>query len=159
MKPLIWIAVIVAVLIGGFFALNAYIRHEELAGGMPQDQYEGWAMEERNGTMFYYPAALDGEYYSAAEWPPVLTTEESYACDGEELTKDGITFCRAIESEGAAGSVYSTYQYQAGIHMIAFTLRFPQCANYDEPNASACRTEQGGLDIDALALRILSSVH
>lgn len=166
-KTALWILGIIVVLVAGFYALNGYIRHQELNGGTPGDKYEGWTASTTPAGTYYYPEELGGTYYSAAEWPPKLTTEATYSCEvGQALglaiseeTRDGITYCRTISAEGAAGSTYKTYEYQAGMHKVIFTLRFPQCLNYDEPNQSACHMDQESLDVDALALRILGSVR
>jgi hypothetical protein len=74
----------------------------------------------------------------------------------------GQTYCVTKQSEGAAGSVYTTYQYETAlgdsIATVLFTLRTPQCLNYDNPQQSACISEQTGFDVDVLADRILDSM-
>ena len=71
--------------------------------------------------------------------------------------------CIVKTSEGAAGSTYMTYEYITGqgdfLAHVKFTLRFPQCMNYDEPQQGACKAEQATFDIDGLVDRIASSIR
>ena len=71
---------------------------------------------------------------------------------------DDREYCVTRSSEGAAGSTYRAYEYAfqfgTSTYRIAFTLRFPQCTNYDEPQQSACKAEQSSYDIDGLVDRM-----
>lgn len=130
------------------------------------------------GIQFMYPEVLPTKYISAQQpWPPrVEWVVNEFSCtegpltaaDGPLITIERHTvgdrvYCVAISSGAAAGSRYNTYEYTTelgdSVARIVFTLQFPQCANYDEPNQSACEAEQATFDIDGLADRIASSIR
>ena len=127
-----------------------------------------------SGTQFSYPRELPTTYVSAVDWPPVVElTAGEYVCAAtgdvdrpeqrEERTVDGKSYCRTLTAEGAAGSTYTTYHYTTAqgdfLVTVSFTLRTPQCLNYDEPNQSACIAEQASFDADALTDRIAASLR
>ncbi|MBN2198112.1 hypothetical protein JW698_02915 [Candidatus Wolfebacteria bacterium] len=127
-----------------------------------------------DNIIFQYPKELPVNYISEVEWPPKLKIEDkSFVCNpsGNEIQQGGKTelrlinnqsYCVTKESEGAAGSVYTTYTYafskdnKTGI--IVFTLRFVQCQNYDEPKATECENERSAFDIDIIADKIIQSI-
>lgn len=129
-----------------------------------------------SGTQFSYPDPLPTTYVTPADWPPqVIMTVGRLTCAGSgtasssERAPAGMlkvintrTYCVSKEGEGAAGSTYATYNYATAqgdfVAKVMFTLRTPQCMNYDEPKQSACRDEQSQFDVDALADRILESI-
>lgn len=140
-----------------------------------------WVYSEPDarGIQFKYPKTLPTTYISTSQegWPPQVTLaagEYSCAKQDEHIVGDR-ALCVVKTSEGAAGSTYTTYEYIASqgdpirellasngagfLARVKFTLRFPQCMNYDEPQQSACTAEQGSFDIDGLADRILSSIR
>lgn len=130
----------------------------------------GWGTVEAEGMSFSYPADIGMDYVSTVDWPPSLQViDEPFSCveAGEEIARAGRTervargdaeYCRTLIFEGAAGSVYRQYAYALsrgqGTALLTFSLRYPQCANYDDPEQTACRTEQETLDVDALADQI-----
>lgn len=135
-------------------------------GAYPGDG--AWQYTEPNaqGIQFMYPTTLPTKYISAQEWPPQvsLTTGEEYSCTEQDERMIGDrAYCTVITSEGAAGSTYRTYEYITAqgdfLASVKFILRFPQCANYDEPQRSACATEQTTFDINGLVDRMLSSIR
>jgi hypothetical protein len=102
-------------------------------------------------------------------------TSEDFSCkEGSALNSDGkqaqfarktiggSLYCVATSAEGAAGSTYTSYEYATTqgdfLTKVSFTLRTPQCMNYDEPEQSACKTDQANFNVDALADRIASSL-
>ncbi len=127
-----------------------------------------------NDITFQYPQEILADYISGVEWPPELRVEDKlFVCNqsGDEVQLGGQTelrlvdsrsYCVTKESEGAAGSTYTSYTYefpqdnQTGA--ITFTLRFVECQNYDEPKASECESEQSALDIDGIVDRIVKSI-
>jgi hypothetical protein len=127
-----------------------------------------------DGITFQYPKEILAEYISEAQWPPKLIIEDkAFVCNpsGNEIRPGGQTelrlvdnrsYCVTTESEGAAGSTYTSYTYefpqdnQTGI--ITFTLRFVQCQNYDEPKASACESERSAFDMDGTVDKIAQSI-
>lgn len=104
---------------------------------------------------------LPYQYISATEWPPLVeAVEGEYMCDsGEEKTFGEDVYCFSMTSEGAAGSTYTTYVYSGESKKVSFTLRFPQCLNYDEPQQGECVAEQEGFDVDALAGELLNPAN
>jgi len=126
----------------------------------------GWvrSVSVDQGITYAYPATFDGTYFSAVEWPPSVERVSEYSCvsPATERPIDGQTYCVTLTSEGAAGSSYLTYGYMTDrgdiIVRTDFTIRFPQCLNYDEPNQAACKAEQATIDPDTLATRIIISV-
>lgn len=123
------------------------------------DPYEGWGTATTNGFTFRYPDPWHGTYVSASAWPPEVSVASSTSCSTTLKIIGGRSYCVTEESEGAAGSVYVTYTYKAEGEQVTFTLRYPQCANYDEPQQGACTLEQQTLDVDTLAARMLESVQ
>ncbi len=128
-------------------------------------------------TQFMYPSSLNTQYVTAQDWPPfVYMGVGEFSCtEGDVVTEDGsqkhsefrtingYTYCVSISSEGAAGSTYTSYEYSTEqgdfVTKVAFTLRTPQCLNFDEPEQSACKTEQANFNTDTLADRIATSVR
>lgn len=131
--------------------------------------------DPEEGIAYEYPADLGAEYISTQEWPPRIGLRaEQFACEGTPATEsvaervtermvDDRTYCVEARSEGAAGSVYTEYRYstetQNGLVSAEFTLRYPQCGNYDEPEQAACAAERESFDLDALIDRIVRTVR
>lgn len=129
------------------------------------------------GTQFSYPATLPTKYVSATEWPPLVELSAGdYTCeDGEILAADGPIktqekrlvgtqeYCLTTFVEGAAGSAYTNYDYSTEqgdfVVRVVFTLKTPQCANYEEPERAACEEEQASFSTDVLADRIAASLR
>jgi hypothetical protein len=104
------------------------------------------------------------QYISAAEWPPTVErTIAQFLCAEPLRQINGRDYCVGVETEAAAGTTYKTYVYNTiqGEQMVSvrFALRFPQCANYDEPKRSACQREQNGFDVDAFADQIAQGAN
>lgn len=130
------------------------------------------------GIQFSYPNPLPLTYITPVDWPPLVSQATgTLACpevEGDIATHDGkVThfkrqtindqlYCVAINGEGAAGSTYTSYQYSTvagkSVISVTFTLRTPQCLNYNEPQQTVCKSEQADFDVTALAVRILKSV-
>lgn len=130
------------------------------------------------GIQFSYPNPLPLTYVTTVDWPPVVSrvigTLSCPLAEGDMASHDGkIThskrqtingqvYCVAVSAEGAAGSTYTNYQYSTlqgdFVASVYFTLRTPQCLNYDDPKQTACKAEQADFDVAALAVRILKSV-
>lgn len=114
------------------------------------------------------------KYIHPVEWPPQAdvsyapfnckTTGSVIAANGktELMTISGNKYCVTTASEGAAGSVYTTYTYkrQFGNKTVVmnFVTRAPQCANYDESEMKACETEKTNFSVDNTIDKIFSSV-
>ena len=114
------------------------------------------------------PPAWSAAYISAQSWPPQVhfeagsdqlncpeTPPESSLPQRTALRKiNGRDYCVRALSEGAAGSVYTQYSYSTavndGIVTLDFTLRFPRCENYDDPQKTECSNERETFDLDTL---------
>jgi hypothetical protein len=119
---------------------------------------------------FQYPETLSAAYISTVDWPPqVQLVEGPYMCteagtpilpagQTEERMVDDRVYCVTTENEGAAGSMYSLYAYamdhDGQVVIFTFTLRYPQCGNYDDPKKSACEAEREAFDLDGVMDRI-----
>lgn len=126
-----------------------------------------WKLSEPDarGIQFMYPEKLPTTYISAQTWPPAVQLEAGeYSCaEQDEVYIGDRSLCVVRTSEGAAGSTYTAYEYITGqgdfLARVKFTLRFPQCMNYNEPEQGACAREQANFDVNGLADRILSSIR
>jgi hypothetical protein len=78
-----------------------------------------------------------------------------------KATINGHEYCVTQASEGAAGSTYTTYTYTwaqgAQTGKLSFVLQKVQCANYDEPQKTACKSEQAAFDIGPIVDAIAQS--
>jgi hypothetical protein len=127
------------------------------------------------GITFQYPKELLTKYISVAEWPPVVKKETgTYSCKitSQEVSSmsditsqrlvDDRTYCVNVKHEGAAGSVYSSYTYTTAkndkLINVSFTLRYPNCNNYDEEQKKSCTSEREAFDIDATVDRIVQTI-
>jgi hypothetical protein len=116
------------------------------------------------GVSFAYPEKLPATYITAVDWPPKIQVENHpLACTaagsttaraGQTTKKivNGHTYCVTVTSEGAAGSIYKNYAYatenKGKTYFFTFSIKEVQCANYDEPNKSACEAERASFSID-----------
>jgi hypothetical protein len=128
--------------------------------------------DQETGISFRYPNGLLPEFITAPIWPPkirvatgTLSCVEKLEDRGESTTKrtiDTQSYCVTEQSEGAAGSVYTTYTYQVEkerkVISVDFTLRAVQCANYDEPKKTVCGEERESFDLDSIVDKIVESV-
>ncbi len=135
-----------------------------------------WKTATNNeGITFKYPKELLAKYISEAEWPPVIKIEMGvYSCQitpqeissmsdiTSEKLVDNRTYCVNIKNEGAAGSVYSSYTYTTvknnELFTVSFTLRYPNCNNYDEEQNKTCTNERESFDIDSIVDRIIQTI-
>ncbi len=143
----------------------------------PTPTVSGWQTfnDSARGIQFQYPETLGTKYIqTTTEWPPSVSLKSgSYACSPsgaevmlggqtQEKIIGGQTYCITKESEGAAGSTYTTYSYSFTLNgkvaTLTFVLRYPQCANYEEPSKSECGAEENSFDVNTLADKIASTV-
>ncbi len=133
-----------------------------------------WKSATSGGVTFKYPE-LGTTYVGTQDWPPAVQViagpfsctdaGEPNAQSGQTKTKtiNGHTYCVTVVSEGAAGSIYNQYAYawQTGTKTLyfTFTLRFPQCDNYDDPQKTACKSEEGAFSADTLADQIIQTAR
>lgn len=150
----------------GVYLISAIPTNAPDPATSPSDNPE-WVLSSPSpqGTAFEYPSPFPATYLSPQEWPPVVTLEGGeYSCAEEQQRMiEDREYCVVETSEGAAGSVYHSYEYIVSqgdfVARVRFTLRVPQCMNYDEPEQSACKAEQASFDIDGLADRIAQSIR
>ncbi len=129
---------------------------------VPQD-WKSFA-DSNTGVSFRYPENFGTQYISIVDWPPAaaisngtstcVAAGSAIAPAGrtEPRTINGRDYCVNEESEGAAGSVYTQYAYAFAREnktvILTFTLRFVQCANYDDPQKTACEKERASFNPD-----------
>ncbi len=106
-----------------------------------------------NGITFQYPLKLPTTYISAQDWPPkVKIVNAPYSCVEEEKTINSHKYCVTVESEGAAGSTYTSYAYSLPLDdktvTFNFTLKSVRCDNYNDPEKTECELERDGFDVD-----------
>lgn len=127
-----------------------------------------------SGVTFQYPDTLGTSYIGLTDWPPqVQFLEEAFSCNeaGDETVRAGRTeprtingqeYCVTVVSEGAAGSIYRQYAYafpfENGAAVFTFSLRFPRCLNYDEPQRAACIAEEQNLSLDTIVDEIRATL-
>ena len=129
------------------------------------------------GITFSYPETLPTTYLRGAEWPPKVavaagslqctpTSPASVSPESAQVKSiqiNGNAYCIRFSAEGAAGSIYTDYTYstaKAGrIIAVSFTIKEPQCVNYDNPQQTACQLEEKTYDLDNLIDEIVNTVR
>jgi hypothetical protein len=129
---------------------------------------EGWRTysDSTRGIAFRYPAELGTAYIRALDWPPMVQiadgplqcieagSETARAGRTERATIGGRGYCVTRESEGAAGSVYTSLAYaleqEGRVVILTFSVRAVQCGNYDDLRKRQCETERDAFDLDPL---------
>ena len=127
------------------------------------------------GLSFRYPADLGTSYIRAVDWPPAAQLlDQPFSCTeaGVETARAGKTeraqigarnYCVTRESEGAAGSIYTSYAYafesRGRLVILTFTTRSVQCGNYDEPRRGECERERAAFEIDPIVDRIARTLE
>lgn len=127
--------------------------------------------DNTNSVTFRYPENIGATYISTVDWPPKAQfTHGLFTCveTGQETARTGQTakktingwnYCVTKITEGAAGSTYTQYSYTTDINsnilIFTFSLRYPQCANYDYPQKTACENEENTFNIDNLVHQII----
>ncbi len=124
-----------------------------------------WKTATGDGFTFKYPEQLPTKYISAVEWPPEVEVKiAQFLCIAEGIQQiNGRQYCVGLQSEGAAGNSYNTYTYNTmkddRMVTIRFTLRYSQCANYEDPQKTECEQERRTFSVDDLADRIAQTVQ
>jgi hypothetical protein len=81
----------------------------------------------------------------------------------ETITVDGRTYCKTQKRGAAAGTVYDqlAYEFQRGdkIYVAVFTIRMPQCLNYEESLHAVCQAEQANFKVDEVADKIIDTLQ
>jgi hypothetical protein len=164
--------IVLLIVIGGIFYFYKSPKHAVTPTPVP-DATLGWKSMADNGVTFKYPETLGTTYIKTQEWPPKVTVAEGpFTCteSGSQITENGQTvkktinghvYCVTIQSEGAAGSTYTTYTYvtmlQNKMVSFNFVLKAVQCGNYNDPEKSDCESERANFDIDSTVDKIVQS--
>lgn len=134
------------------------------------------ATSSSSGITFSYPITLGTSYIAPVDWPPkLLVLPETLSCTdaGTETERtggtesrliDGRSYCVTTVAEGAAGSIYRQYAYafagdESSTSILTFSLRFPQCGNYDEKERALCEDERIAFTPDPFVEDIVRSFH
>ena len=126
------------------------------SGFLPEDNttFENldWQeFESEEGLVFRAPKEIPGlSFVNIEYWPPKVTVlEEEYVCGINAGAREinGRAYCIEISIEGAAGSTYNDYVYSTSlgdgqIVKVAFTVKYPQCQNYDGLQSEECTLEE-----------------
>jgi hypothetical protein len=123
---------------------------------------------------FLYPNEIGTTYISTEAWPPIVTSSATTTliCDnagdsassGQKQLRliNNREYCITIMSEGAAGSTYTTYNYETivsnKLFTTTFTLRLIQCLNYDQPKQEECLAEREKFNPDELVTPLVESI-
>ena len=137
---------------------------------------EGWKTfaDPKQNLQFMYPAKLGTSYIVNQEWPPAVSVSSTgFSCavksnvNGQATVVQKVigqnNYCISSTSEGAAGTIYVTYDYattkNGKLVDLKFTLGYPQCLNYDDPNQTSCLNEQKALDLDGVVNKMVATLQ
>ncbi len=85
--------------------------------------------------------------------------ESSFSSGIDKRVIGDRTYCIERSSEGAAGSVYTTYNYSTiydgNLLSLGFVARYVQCSNYDDPQKTECIEERETFSLDELVMGIV----
>jgi hypothetical protein len=131
--------------------------------------------DSARGVAFKYPEKLSTTYMSAQDWPPQVAigngpfkcteagTETDRAGKTEKTTINGRVYCVTAVTGAAAGSTYTEYAYETmkgdKLVILTFSIKSPQCANYDEPKRAECEAERASFNIDELVDKIVGTLE
>lgn len=77
-------------------------------------------------------------------------------------TINDLDYCLKASSEGAAGSVYTSYSYQTIVdrNIISFNFLavYPQCGNFSEAERLECEQERESYDLDILVSDLINQI-
>jgi hypothetical protein len=134
-----------------------------------------WQATTSAGFSFRYPANFGTTYVKPVDWPPQIEQvpapfectqaglEEARAGQTEQRAIGARSYCVTTLTEGAAGTIYKQYAHAVtrGVETLILTwsLRQPQCANYNDPERSACESEVASFSPDNLIDKIVSSIE
>ena len=130
-------------------------------------------VDDKTGLTFEYPDKVLTKYIDAVDWPPkAQVLQQPFTCNETEGNIDqgqiqkeiinGRDYCVTKESEGAAGSIYTTYTYAFPYNnetvSLTFSLRLVQCDNYDDPQKAVCKQEQALFNPDNVVDQMAESL-
>lgn len=127
------------------------------------------------GLKFNYPKTLESKYISENQWPPVITIIDAEQLNCPETPAESSlanivisrqinnrVYCIKTFSEGAAGSIYTNYNYSTlwrqRVVNLDFILQYPRCDNYSDQQQEDCNKEREKFDLDSVVDNIFSSL-
>lgn len=130
--------------------------------------------DSQRGVAFRYPPDFGTAYIHALDWPPMIQllegplecteagSETARAGRTELAEIDGRRYCVTRVTEGAAGSIYTSYAYafekDGRVAILTFSARAVQCGNYDEPQKSECDADRAAFDPDEIMAEVARTV-
>ncbi|MFA6536215.1 MAG: hypothetical protein WC250_03455 [Candidatus Paceibacterota bacterium] len=136
---------------------------------------KGWTTftDPAGAYSFKYPADWPTDYVATVDWPPKVNfISGPFTCTegGSQIARAGETvkkliagreYCITKEVEGAAGTMYIQYVYATEFGdrtaYFTWTMRQPQCLNYDQPRQGECLDEENAFDPDSLMSQIVGT--
>ncbi len=168
------LAILVLILIAGGFYFVTHTTPATPTEPTPVVSGLKTTTDSATDISFSYPEKLPYTYISTVDWPPkIQLINKAFTCTPagseivqagktESITINGRTYCRTIQSEGAAGSIYTNYAYAFADNnntiILTFTLRFVQCANYPEPKQTECSAERASFNVEPVVDQIRQSI-
>lgn len=132
---------------------------------IPADTSTATTTDQTDNSGARVVGQLPTKYITADNWPPQFSiVTDPFTCKAGttggdvgsttiEKTINGHDYCVTTMTEGAAGSSYTTYTYLTSVQgntlKTTFTLQYPQCANYDDPQKTECIAERSSFNIDS----------
>ncbi len=123
---------------------------------------------------FKYPESIGKNFISTTDWPPVWRvyndklkctetgTGEARIPETKIISINNNNYCLSKVVDGAAGSTYIEYTYAKQVDnkavVLTFTLRYPQCDNYNEPSKTICKAERVAFNLDNLVDHIFETL-
>jgi len=125
---------------------------------------------------FQYPETLSAKHISTQEWPPAIAIKDGvYSCAKTPLEKssqmdmtgqrviNGRIYCVNVSNSAAAGSAYSSYNYTTPLNgklvSLSFTLRYPNCGNYEQIQSRECASEREAFNLDAIVDEMVRTIR
>ena len=172
-KIKIWAILILLVVVTGIFFIKT--KYEDVRCSLGNELCENLTTLEKNNFSFTYPKETGTEFISFFDWPPIIVTlEETYSCENagsidessgktEERRINGKNYCITEIVGAALGSMYTQYAYltekSGKLFSIVFSLRKPNCGNYDETKKAECEKRQNEYNIDKVVDFIVTSIE
>jgi hypothetical protein len=124
---------------------------------------------------YQYLEKLPTTFIRGQSWPPIVTVVAGeFSCKGTSAGTSSMEvtaverkigtqdYCVKQSVDAAAGSAYYNYEYSTlkdgKLATIEFILQEPQCANYDDPQQTACSKERQEFNPDSLVTPIIDSL-
>lgn len=162
-----------------------YWRELSLEKNKQLEEFNDWS---QNPPSFDFPDERlpDAKYISSQDWKVEIYNKEddfplgfkivAGEVDCEEMSLESSLpervqkkiinnklYCIRAVSEGAAGSVFTEYDYATVVNdnlvVISFVARYPQCPNYPDPERAECEQERETFNLDLVVDKVLESAQ